>query len=169
VKKLYLIRHAKSSWEDSRLSDYERPLNKRGKINAPFMGTLLYEKKVKPDLVISSPAFRAKTTAEIIAKELGYTKEILFLQDIYEGSVSSLEKILLSLNDENNSVLLFGHNPSLNMFAQQYVDFEENIPTCGVLEIEFNAKSWSKISRENARLIAFEYPKKYSSMGTSNE
>jgi phosphohistidine phosphatase len=161
MKKLYLIRHAKSSWEDSRLSDFERPLNKRGELNAPFMGALLFKKNVKPDLILSSPAFRAKRSAEIIAEELGYTQEILFIPEIYEGNVSSLEKILLGLNDENNTVLLFGHNPILNMFAQQYLDFEENIPTCGVLEIEFTSKSWSKINRSNARLVSFEYPKKY--------
>lgn len=161
MKKLYLIRHAKSSWEDSRLDDFDRPLNGRGKLNAPFMGTLLYEKEVKPTLILSSPALRAKATAEIISKKLHYTQEILFLRDIYEGSVSSLEKILLGLNDEENTVLLFGHNPSLNMFAQQYVDVEENIPTCGIIEIEFDCKSWSKISRLNARFISFEYPKKY--------
>lgn len=169
MKRVYLVRHAKSSWKDSLLNDFERPLNKRGKKNAPFMGTLLHERKVEPDLILSSPAYRAKATAEIISKALHYTKEILYREEIYEGSVSSLEKILLGLNDENNVVFLFGHNPSLNMFAQQYLNFEENIPTCGLLEIEFNCNSWSKINRTNAKLIAFEYPKKYNSMEAKNE
>jgi phosphohistidine phosphatase len=161
VKKLYLIRHAKSSWTDSKLSDFERPLNKRGRTDAPFMGTLLHEKNVKPDLILASPAFRARKTAEIIAKKLHTTKKIVFLAEIYEANVSALEKILLDLDDENTTVLLFGHNPSLNMFAQQYVNFEENIPTCGILEIKFNCKSWSEIHKANARVVSFEYPKKY--------
>jgi len=161
VKKLYLIRHAKSSWKDSELSDFERPLSKRGKADAPFMGALLHKKNVKPDLILASPAFRAKKTAEIIAKKLHTTKKIVFLAEIYEANVSALEKILLELDDENSTVFLFGHNPSLNIFAQQYVDFEENIPTCGVVEIKFHCKSWNEIHKANARVVSFEYPKKY--------
>ena len=75
MKKLYIIRHAKSSWKDSTLGDFERPLNKRGKLNAPLMGKRLKKKKVCPDIIISSPAIRAKRTAEIIAKKVKYNKE----------------------------------------------------------------------------------------------
>ncbi|MFA6190829.1 MAG: histidine phosphatase family protein [Sulfurimonas sp.] len=160
MKKLYIIRHAKSSWEETSLSDFERPLNKRGRADAPFMGSKLKEKKVIPDLIFSSPALRAKTTAEIIAKKVEFKKEIVFDENIYESSVSELHKIVSEIDDKNRVVFLFGHNPSLNMLAQNYLDFNENIPTCGVVEIEFDCDSWSEISAENARFVSFDYPKK---------
>ena len=86
MKKLYIIRHAKSSWKDFSLADYDRPLNKRGFFNAPFMGNILKEKRVMPDLILSSPALRAKTTAEIIAKSIHYVDKIVFDKKIYEAS-----------------------------------------------------------------------------------
>ena len=160
-KKLFIIRHAKSSWKDSSLDDFERPLNRRGKLNAPFMGIKLKEKNVLPDIIISSPALRAKSTAEIIAKKVKYTKEVLFKRDIYEVGEHAIEKILKKLDNENSVVFLFGHNPDLNMLAEEYVNFDENIPTCGIVEIEFNCKRWKDISVENAKLISFDYPKRY--------
>lgn len=162
MKKLYIIRHAKSSWKDSELDDFERPLNKRGKQNAPFMGDKLKEKHVVPDIVISSPALRAKTTAEIIAKKVNYKKEIVYDNDIYEADITTLHNIFTKVDNENGTVFLFGHNPELNMLAEVYVGFDENIPTCGVLEIEFNCERWRDIGANNAKLVSFDYPKKYS-------
>ena len=160
-KKLFIIRHAKSSWKDSSLDDFDRPLNKRGKLNAPFIGDKLKEKEVVPDIIISSPALRAKSTAEIIAKKVKYDKKILFKRDIYEVGESAIHKILTKLDNENSVVFLFGHNPDLNMLAEDYVNFDENIPTCGIVEIEFNCKRWKDISAKNAKLISFDYPKRY--------
>ncbi len=160
MKRVYLIRHAKSSWEDFLFDDFERPLNKRGKLDAPLMGARLHDKKIMPDTILSSPAVRAKTTAEIIAKKIGFEKEIVFIKDIYEASATTLHKILTKIADKKNTVFLFGHNPSLNELAENYIHFNENIPTCGVMEIEFDCKSWADISGENARLVLFDYPKK---------
>ncbi len=160
MKKVYLIRHAKSSWEDFLLDDFERPLNKRGKFDAPLMGVRLHDKKIMPDTILSSPAIRAKTTAEIIAKKIGFEKEIVFIKDIYEASATTLHNILTKIEDKKNIVFLFGHNPSLNELAENYIHFNENIPTCAVVEIEFNCNSWADISAENARLVSFDYPKK---------
>ena len=161
MKKLYLIRHAKSSWKDLELEDFDRPLNKRGRLNAPFMGETLKSKNVKPELILSSPALRAKTTALIIAKEVGYFKNIVYKEEIYEASVGALHEIVTQVGDEIHALFLFGHNPSLNELAQKYVGFEDNIPTCGVLEIEFDCDSWSEIDRENSKIVSFEYPKKH--------
>ncbi len=161
MKKLFIIRHAKSSWKDFSLDDFDRPLNKRGKLNAPFMGEILKEKNVVPDIIISSPALRAKTTAKIIAKKVKYSQKIIFKKDIYEIGESAIEKILKKLDDENSVVFLFGHNPDLNMLAEYYVDFDENIPTCGIVEIAFNCGKWKDISSENAKFISFDYPKRY--------
>ncbi|MFA6138323.1 MAG: histidine phosphatase family protein [Sulfurimonas sp.] len=161
MKKLYIIRHAKSSWKEISLDDFERPLNKRGKADAPFMGSKLKEKRVMPDLILSSPALRAKTTAEIIAKKVEFKKEIVFDENIYEASATTLHKILTKIADKKNVAFVFGHNPSLNELAEKYINFDENIPTCGVVEIEFDCDSWADISAENARLVSFDYPKKY--------
>ncbi len=159
MKRLYIIRHAKSSWDDESLNDFDRPLNKRGKANAPMMGSRLKENGVMPDIIISSPAKRAKSTAEIIAKEVGY-KNILFLDDIYEATPKTLYKILSSLDDNNGVVFLVGHNPSLNELAMQLIGFDDNIPTCGIVGIEFRCKKWAEIAPENAKLFSFDYPKK---------
>jgi phosphohistidine phosphatase len=159
MKKLYIIRHAKSSWSDAELNDFERPLSKRGKANAPMMGERLKKKGVMPDIIISSPAKRAKSTAEMIAKEVGYEKKVLFDENIYESSVDELRKILTSIDDKNSVVFLVGHNPELNMLVDYYIKFYENIPTCGVVEIEFACESWAEIEPKNAKLISFDYPK----------
>ncbi|OHE00325.1 MAG: phosphohistidine phosphatase [Sulfurimonas sp. RIFCSPLOWO2_12_36_12] len=160
MKKLYIIRHAKSSWKDERLNDFERPLNKRGKSNAPMMGERLKEKGVMPDIILSSPAKRAKSTAEMIAKEIGYEKKVLFDENIYESSVDELHKILTEIDDKNSTVFLVGHNPSLNALAEYYVNFSQDIPTCGIVEIAFECDKWAGIEHKNAKLLSFDYPKK---------
>jgi phosphohistidine phosphatase len=162
MKRLFVIRHAKSSWKDSLLSDFDRPLNGRGKKNAPMMGSRLKKRRVFPDLIISSPALRAKTTADIISKKVRYFKEIVYEEEIYASYEISLHKILKKLDDKNKTVFLIGHNPDLNMLVEEYVDFDENIVTCGVVELEFDCKKWKDISRKNAKLISFDYPKKES-------
>lgn len=161
MKKLFLIRHAKSSWKDDSLSDFERPLNKRGKSNAPFMGDKLKDANILPDIIISSPAIRAKSTAEIIAKKLKYSKKIVYQKEIYEIGESAINKILKKLDDKNSVAFLFGHNPDLNILAEEYGGFDENIPTCGVVELSFDCERWRDISSQNAKFISFDYPKRY--------
>ncbi len=160
MKTIYLIRHAKSSWKDSTLDDFDRPLNKRGKKDAPLMGLKLKEKNIKPDIIISSPALRAKTTAEFISNSIKYNKEIIYDETIYEASTSELISLLKRVDDEHNTIFLVGHNPSLNMLADYFVDFEENIPTCGILQIKIDCGRWSDINSSNAKLISFDFPKK---------
>jgi len=160
MKMLYIVRHAKSSWKDMSLDDFDRPLNKRGKLNAPLMGKRLKKKKILPDMMLSSSALRTKLTAKSIAKELNYSKDIIYKDDMYESSASFLHAMLRKLNDKSSSVFIFGHHSGLNMLAQKYVDFKENIPTCGIVEIRFDCRKWSDISTKNATLISFDYPKK---------
>ncbi len=161
MKKLFIIRHAKSSWKDMSLDDFDRPLNKRGRKNAPFMGRLLKEKNVYPNVILSSSAKRAKSTANLIAKEIGYDKKIIFDEDIYEATPNLLDSKIKKLADDVDIAFLFGHNPELNMLVGRYVDFHENIVTCSIVEIEFDCKSWADIDAKNARFISYEYPKKY--------
>lgn len=160
MKKLYLIRHAKSDWSDDTLNDFDRPLNKRGYKNAPFMAKLINSKLIKPDIILSSRAKRAKQTATFFQKEFGLEK-VSFKDKLYESSLSTLLNILKQIKDKHNTVFLVGHNPSLNSLAYNLCAFEENIVTCGILEIEFDINSWSDISYETGKLISFEYPKKY--------
>ena len=161
MKQLYIIRHAKSSWKDLSVDDFNRGLNKRGKKDAPFMGLKLKDKNILPDIIISSPAQRAKLTAQTIAREVGYTKQIQFDRNIYESTISYINKLLKSIKDENDIVFLFGHNPTLNMLVEDYIDFYDNIPTCGIVKIEFNCNSWKDINPSNANFISFDYPKRY--------
>ena len=161
MKKLFIIRHAKSSWKDVTLDDFDRPLNKRGKRDAPFMAKLLKDKGITSDLILSSPANRAKTTANIIAKELEIENKLLFKENIYESSLSTLINCIKKADNNNHIIFIIGHNPSLNALAYEFVDFDENIPTTGIVEIEFSIDNWKDISEYNSKLISFEYPKKY--------
>jgi len=135
MKILYLVRHAKSSWNHPELSDIERPLNKRGKRDAPFIGNLLKEKSVKPDILISSPAVRARKTASVIAEIIGYPKSKIFIdENIYEASSTELINIIHGFDDKYDSVMMFGHNPGLTMVNNYLTDsFIDNIPTCAVV------------------------------------
>lgn len=163
MKKLFLIRHAKSSWKDNGLSDFDRPLNKRGKRDAPFMGKILKEEGIKPDLIVTSPAKRACTTARMIARKLDYPKERINSDEtIYEASPGELIKLINNIPIEYKVVMLVGHNPGLtqlsNLLTGKYL---ENIPTTGIVEINFDANFWKEISINTGKLKSFEYPKKY--------
>ncbi|MEA1891511.1 MAG: histidine phosphatase family protein [Campylobacterota bacterium] len=159
MKKLYIIRHAKSSWKDLSLDDFDRPLNKRGRLDAPVMGARLKEKNILPDVIISSSALRAKITAEVIAKSVGYDKDIQFEKDLYESSALLLYTTVMSVDDNSDTLFLFGHNTGINEFVEEYVKLYDNVPTCGVVEIEFECDKWIDITKENAKLISFDYPK----------
>ncbi len=163
MKRIFLIRHAKSSWDESGVSDFERPLNKRGNRDAPFMAAILKKDKVKPDLIISSPAKRAITTAETFAEELDCpSKKILTEISIYESGIKELETIVQSIPEDNKTVLLFGHNPTLTFYANHLGDkFITNIPTCGIVGIELKVKSWHEVERGKGKTFLFEFPKKY--------
>ena len=160
MKKLFIIRHAKSDWDDSNLDDFDRPLNKRGEKNAPFMGQLLTNKNIKPDLIISSPALRAITTAQLIAKEVNYEKTITPNQYIYEAYVTSLQEIIEYIHDSNDTVFLVGHNPGVSALAYMLCDLKENLPTCAVVEIQFDCNSWMDVNKSNSKLISYDFPKK---------
>ncbi len=163
MKTLYLIRHAKSSWEDSSLRDIQRPLNPRGKRDAPFMAKLLKGKGIQADAIVSSPANRAFTTSTYFAKEMGIEENEIIQEDsIYEAYTEDIFNVIHSLHNSINTVFLFGHNPTFtsmaNMFTQNYI---ANVPTCGIVVIESAAESWSAFGRENSLLKDYYYPKQY--------
>jgi len=165
MKTLYLVRHAKSSWKYSDLDDFERPLNKRGHKNAPFMGKVLKKLKVAPGLIISSPANRAAMTARIIAAAINYPLEdIRYSAALYELSKNASTHIVKHIDDSVNTAMVVGHNPTINGLANYVGDQPVgNIPTCGVFCVVLGISSWTKISEHCGKLKFFEFPKKHTS------
>ena len=163
MKTLYLVRHAKSSWDDPNIPDIDRPLNKRGKRDAPAMGELLKSMDVKPETMISSPANRAKTTAHLIAEQLDYPPGNIAIQfSIYLAGLYDLYRVINAVDGRYNRIMLFGHNPGFTSFANSMTDhFIDNIPTCGVVCIKFKEIEWSEITEGSGLFEFFEYPKKH--------
>lgn len=162
MRELILIRHAKSDWSNPLLDDFERPLNKRGSKNAPFMAKILKKELQKPDLIISSPSFRTKLTLEYFLKEFEYKGEVIFEKSIYEAPFENLLKVIKNIDDKYKTIFLIGHNPGLNDLANFLLgSFEDNIATSGVLKIDFDTNSWKNISKDNSKLIFFKYPKMF--------
>ena len=160
MKTLFLIRHAKSSWDDPALPDMDRPLNDRGRRDAPKMGERLAKRDVKPDLILSSPAMRALKTAEIIAKKLDYRRKDIVVDDrLYAVGADDLLDVIHKLDDKLERVMLFGHNPELTELAHRLSNKITHIPTCAVAEFTFDAKSWSKIGKVKPAKVALDYPK----------
>lgn len=163
MKILYLVRHAKSSWDQSELGDAERPLNKRGKTDAQIMGQLLASKSESPDLIISSHAKRAFSTAKRIAKELEYpVKNIIINEELYMADSDDYYKIIDSVPGIVNKLMLFSHNYGITYFANHISASNiDNIPTSGIVRVDFDTSSWKEIKNIKGKLIFFEYPKKY--------
>lgn len=160
-KQLYLIRHGKSDWGNSQLSDFDRPLNPRGHSAAPEMAERILRKGLVPDLVLSSPALRAITTAWHFCKVWQKpATQIQEITSIYEANIKALLKIVNGLNNAHERVTLFGHNPGFTDFANYLSDAKiYNIPTCGVVLIEFDTASWAEITQFSGKLVEFDFPK----------
>ena len=144
------------------LEDFERPLNKRGKHDAPLMGRRLKSQHVLPGMILSSPAKRAAATAKIIAEEIGYPKKrIVYETAIYEAGVETLAELLYGVDNGIQEVMLCGHNPGMTMLAEYLCrTLIENIPTCGIVCIDFAVDTWQDIGGGVGKLVFFDYPKK---------
>ncbi len=163
MKELYLIRHAKSSWEYPELADFERPLNARGLRDAPFMGMILREKRIAPGLFLSSPAKRALTTAQLFANAMNYPIEHIVTEPrIYEASRQTLLAVIQSLPDELESVAVFCHNPAVTELANFLSDKRiDNVPTCGIFSVKLSSPSWRMLDQGKCIFNFFLYPKKF--------
>jgi phosphohistidine phosphatase len=161
VKFLTIVRHAKSSWKEASLPDFDRPLNKRGKADAPEMGRRLAARGVKPDLVVTSPARRARKTAQVVAKELGLDKDEIG-QDgaIYEAGTATLVNLVRALDKKADHVMLVGHNPGLTDLVE-YLSGEVfgNIPTGGAVGLEFDVGSWCDLKRGTGQVLFTDFPR----------
>ena len=160
-KELLLVRHAKSSWDDSYLDDHDRPLNERGLRNAPEMGKRLQGSIVRLDVWISSTALRAITTAEILAEQVGFPPDqIQRTKDLYHASVTALQEFIAELDDGTDNVALFGHNPGMtNLVANLYGLPIDNLPTCGVVHLQFREANWKAASSALPARVTFDFPK----------
>jgi phosphohistidine phosphatase len=163
-KELLLVRHAKSSWDDPYLDDHDRPLNERGLRNAPEMGKRLQEWSIRPDVWISSTALRAITTAESMAEEIGFPPDqIQRSKDLYHASATELQEFIAELDDRIGCAILFGHNPGMtSLVANLYGLLIGNVPTCGVVHLQFNDNTWSAVSSAPPARAYFDFPKNVS-------
>jgi phosphohistidine phosphatase len=162
MKKLFLIRHAKSSWEDHLLSDHDRPLSDKGKADAPKVANILKSKDVLPDLVISSSARRALKTAKIFSSTLNYsTEKIEINTSIYEATTQQLINVVNKIDDKYETVLIFGHNPGFTVLANFLGDKSiVNMPTSAVAQLELNISSWKDAQIHCGKLLDFIIPHK---------
>jgi phosphohistidine phosphatase len=161
MKQLLLIRHAKSSWDDPSLGDFERPLNERGKKDAPEMAKRLADKKVKIDAFVSSPAKRAKQTTKHFTKELDLKKKnIVFEPGLYEAGEENFYEVVKNLKNKWDSVAIVSHNPGISSFANSLTETRiDDMPTSSVFAIKIDEDKWDSFRTARKKFWFFDYPK----------
>ena len=152
MKILYLLRHAKSSWGDPGLADFERPLNGRGRRAAPLVAEFMREKGIRPGLVVSSPAVRARQTAELVAGAAGVDAPIRFDERIYEAHPLDLLKVVREADESVAVLMLVGHNPGLEELTARLSGERERLPTAALVRIELRADGWPQVEEDCGRL-----------------
>jgi phosphohistidine phosphatase len=163
LKRLFLIRHAKSSWSNLKISDFDRPLNKRGKQEAPFVAQRLAKEGVCPDALISSPAKRAKATAEIVARGVKYpVKEIHYVNSVYTSETKDLLRVLQKIDDKIQTAFVVGHNYAITDLAVMLTSvYITKIPTAGVVAMDLAIDSWAETGAGKGGMLFFDYPEKH--------
>jgi phosphohistidine phosphatase len=160
MRTLYLLRHAKSSWKDDSLRDFDRPLKGRGREAAEQIGQVLGAEKLRTLLVISSPAVRARETTQLVLKSAGLTIDPRFDERIYEADVPALLEVVSSIPDSASTAMLVGHNPGFENLLAYLTGDDRHMPTCALARIEFaDVGSWSEVSEGAGRLDWFVTPK----------
>ena len=161
MKTLLLVRHAKSDWDDPSINDFDRPLNNRGKNDAPEMAKRLRDKKIKVEAFISSPAKRAKKTAACFAEEYGFDEsQIVYVPELYAAPLMVFYNVVRQIDDSLNHVAIFSHNPGITEFANSLTGFRvDNMPTCSIFGIKIAIKDWNDFSEAKKEFWFFDYPK----------
>lgn len=162
MKNVYLVRHAKSDWNDESKSDFERGLNKRGQKAIPTMADALKEKQIIPDLILCSAAKRTKLTAKGLAKLIDYRGEIKYTNTLYMAEPEEVLSLIQNMNDKYDTVFIVGHNPEItelsNIMTNASID---NVPTLGIVAIQFPIGSWKHVTKGEGKLTFFLYPKMF--------
>ena len=161
MKTLYLVRHAKSSWKDTSLRDHDRPLNKRGRVDAPKMAEYLKQKIACPDVFVSSPSRRTQDTAICFLYAFGQsTEDIKIDEDLFHGDENDIENVVQSLPENDETAMLFLHNPGITDYANELTKENIfNIPTCGVIGIGLETNDWQEINKCRAKKLFYFCPK----------
>lgn len=163
MKNLLFLRHAKSSWKDSDMTDIERPLSECGINDIPIMSQCIEDLNIAPDRIIYSPAERTLRTALGIAEGLKIDPSCMIRNHrLYHAFYYDVLEIIQGVKNEIDNLLLVGHNPTITNFANKFSrEYIKNVPTCGLLHIQTSVESWEYFSRENAEWLGFYYPKMY--------
>jgi len=161
MKTLILVRHAKSSWDQDGLSDSERPLNERGKKDAPEMASRLHKRGLKIDAFVASPAERAFRTARYFAKEFDFKKDDIQVEkSLYGALPAQFTAVVAALKDKWDTAALFSHNPGITDYVNTLCDVHtDNMPTCGVFAVQANVDSWENFAAAEKSFLFFDYPK----------
>lgn len=161
MKHLLLVRHAKSSWDDFSIKDFDRPLNDRGKTDAPMMAQRLLSKEIKIDAFIASPAKRARKTAELFAKQFKANKDhVIFIDSLYLANPSIFSEVISKTNSQFDTIAVFSHNDGITAFANTLTSTKaDNIPTCGIFAVKIKTKHWSDFAEAEKEFWFFDYPK----------
>ena len=159
MKKLLLLRHAKSSWDDASLADFDRPLNGRGRRAAPLMGDFMREKQLRPDLVISSPAARARETVALVLEAARLETELRYDERIYEATVGRLLEVISEIGDDKQEVMLVGHNPGFENLLERLTGESLRVPTAALARVALDADGWTDAGARGGRLEWLVKPK----------
>ncbi|SDS04270.1 SixA phosphatase family protein [Microterricola viridarii] len=169
MKTLILVRHAKSSWDEPSLVDEARPLNKRGRHDAPEMGRRLLARGVVPETILASPAVRARTTAELIALEIGAEDAVVIDHRLYATSASGMLAVIREQDDAIDSLMVVGHDPEMSDLAHRFSPLSPPMVTCAVLELQFDRDSWTGIEPSGLSSKHFDSPKAGEKAGVGAE
>ncbi|WP_439881136.1 SixA phosphatase family protein [Pontibacter sp. MBLB2868] len=163
MKTLYILRHAKSSWKFEELSDHDRPLNKRGRSDAQLIGQELASRGVNPNMIISSSAVRAISTATLTGREMGYEPDNIVVKEaIYGAGTEDLLETVRSTPSEVQYLMIVGHNEAISDFANMLSpEHVASLPTAGIVALEFDCDSWYDISKDKATMLFYDFPKNY--------
>lgn len=162
MKTLLILRHAKSSWKYSELSDHDRPLNRRGKRDAPSVGRLLRNEALIPDAILSSTAKRARQTAEAVSEESGYARELQLFEELYGGGPDAYLEVVRSLPDHVDCALVVGHNPDLEELVEFLTGESVRLPTAALAHLQLDLQDWQSLNEdEQGKLINLWAPREH--------
>ncbi len=161
MKRLLMVRHAKSDWGNLQLKDFDRPLNERGRENAPDMGNRLKHRHYYVDQIVSSSSKRTRGTARRIAKAIGYDREkIIWTEDLYHANSARIREIIYTLDNQVESVMIVCHNTGITDFVNSLCGYiTDNVPTCGVVAFQIDCEKWSEFDGAVKRHVFFDYPR----------